>query len=196
MSDSWGNSFRQQKRRSQRGKALTRSPLSDPLLYRRPERGHSCSRSNHYHRGVSLFRELQTSLLHPQRHKHVPWKSATSCMLWTNKSSFMYSLYVDNQNVRRPCAGSREANHEEQRPRRGLYSLVLYRTTATRIWSLCGCACVEREPQGGDFTLITAASASSSQRMYSLVNSQTWVTWREEAMEKARGWISGKRSRR
>lgn len=44
----------------------------------------------------------------------------------------------------RPCAGSREANQVEQSPLRGLYSLVLYRTTATRIWSLCGWACVER----------------------------------------------------
>lgn len=33
-----------------------------------------------------------------------------------------------------PCSGLRDANHVEQRPRRGLLSRVLYRTTATRIW--------------------------------------------------------------
>lgn len=37
-----------------------------------------------------------------------------------------------------PCSGSREANQVEQRPRRGLLSRVLYRTTAMRIWIRSG----------------------------------------------------------
>uniref|UniRef100_A0A0E9RUY4 Uncharacterized protein n=1 Tax=Anguilla anguilla TaxID=7936 RepID=A0A0E9RUY4_ANGAN len=59
-----------------------------------------------------------------------------------------------------PRVGSKEASQVEQRPLRGFCSLVLYLTTARRMWILLGCA--------------------SS----------------EEAMEKERGWISGKRSSR
>lgn len=46
-----------------------------------------------------------------------------------------------------PCSGLREASQVEQSPRRGLLSRVLYLTTATRICSLSGRACVTQSHQ-------------------------------------------------
>lgn len=59
----------------------------------------------------------------------VPWDQ--HCVLWQ-----AHGVLTESKQL--PCSGLREANQVEQRPRRGLLSRVLYRTTATRIWMRSG----------------------------------------------------------
>lgn len=119
--------------------------LRPPLLQRWPERGYTSARSNHDHRRVLVCGKPQTSFLHPQGYRHFTCSATTgidSCCVETFLTRYIFT----SESLRQVCCGwkplcgSREANHEEQRPRRGLYNLVLYWTTATRIWSLPGWA--------------------------------------------------------
>lgn len=71
--------IREQKRRF---RARTGFPFGSPLLYSWPKWGHSCSRSHHYHRSVLVFWQGKTSLLHPQRYKHLPWKMNRQINEW------------------------------------------------------------------------------------------------------------------